>query len=146
MTGGRGPAVVALGGGHGLAASLSALRLMTDRLTAVVTVADDGGSSGRLRHELDVLPPGDLRMALAALCDDSDWGHTWRDVLQHRFRSYGPLDQHAVGNLLIVGAVGAAGGPGRRSGLGGSPARGAGAGAPDVVPTLGDRGRDRGRW
>ena len=102
MTGGRGPAVVALGGGHGLAASLSALRLMTDRLTAVVTVADDGGSSGRLRHELDVLPPGDLRMALAALCDDSDWGHTWRDVLQHRFRSDGPLDQHAVGNLLIV--------------------------------------------
>ena len=98
----RGPAVVALGGGHGLAASLSALRLMTDRITAVVTVADDGGSSGRLRDELGVLPPGDLRMALAALCDDSDWGRLWRDVLQHRFTSQGPLDQHAVGNLLIV--------------------------------------------
>ncbi|HEY0119069.1 MAG TPA: uridine diphosphate-N-acetylglucosamine-binding protein YvcK [Cellulomonas sp.] len=98
----RGPAVVALGGGHGLAASLSALRLMTDRITAVVTVADDGGSSGRLRGELGVLPPGDLRMALAALCDDSDWGRQWRDVLQHRFTSQGPLDQHAVGNLLIV--------------------------------------------
>lgn len=96
------PAVVALGGGHGLSASLSALRLMTDRITAVVTVADDGGSSGRLRDELGVLPPGDLRMALAALCDDSDWGRTWRDVLQHRFSSSGDLDQHAVGNLLIV--------------------------------------------
>ncbi|MCU1432209.1 MAG: yvcK [Actinotalea sp.] len=99
---GSGPAVVALGGGHGLYASLSALRLMTDRLTAVVTVADDGGSSGRLRAEMDVLPPGDLRMALSALCDDSDWGRTWRDVLQHRFHTDGTLDQHAVGNLLIV--------------------------------------------
>ena len=84
-----GPAVVALGGGHGLAASLSALRLMTDQLTAVVTVADDGGSCGRLRDELGVLPPGDLRMALAALCDDTEWGRTWRDVLQHRFASAG---------------------------------------------------------
>jgi len=99
---GAGPAVVALGGGHGLSATLSALRLLTDRVTAVVTVADDGGSSGRLREELDVLPPGDLRMALAALCDDSEWGRTWRDVLQHRFRTDGDLDRHAVGNLLIV--------------------------------------------
>lgn len=96
------PAVVALGGGHGLSACLSALRLMTDRITAVVTVADDGGSSGRLRDELDVLPPGDLRMALSALCDDSEWGRTWRDLLQHRFATDGPLDRHAVGNLLIV--------------------------------------------
>ncbi|MBO0900257.1 uridine diphosphate-N-acetylglucosamine-binding protein YvcK [Cellulomonas sp. zg-ZUI222] len=96
------PAFVALGGGHGLAASLSALRLMTDRITAVVTVADDGGSSGRLREELGVLPPGDLRMALAALCDDSEWGRTWRDLLQHRFATDGPLDHHSVGNLLIV--------------------------------------------
>ncbi|SDS54953.1 gluconeogenesis factor YvcK family protein [Paraoerskovia marina] len=96
------PVVAALGGGHGLSASLSALRLMADQLTAVVTVADDGGSSGRLRQELDVLPPGDLRMALAALCDDTEWGRTWRDVLQHRFTSPGDLDQHAVGNLLIV--------------------------------------------
>lgn len=96
------PAVVALGGGHGLSASLSALRLMTDRITAVVTVADDGGSSGRLREEMDVLPPGDLRMALSALCDDSEWGRTWRDLLQHRFSTDGPLDRHSVGNLLIV--------------------------------------------
>jgi len=93
---------VALGGGHGLAASLSALRLVTDRITAVVTVADDGGSSGRLREEFDVLPPGDMRMALAALCDDTEWGHQWRDVLQHRFAGHGQLGGHAVGNLLIV--------------------------------------------
>jgi uncharacterized cofD-like protein len=96
------PAVVALGGGHGLAASLGALRHLTDRLTAVVTVADDGGSSGRLRRELGVLPPGDLRMALSALCADDEWGSTWRDVLQHRFASQGELHNHAVGNLLIV--------------------------------------------
>jgi uncharacterized cofD-like protein len=98
----RGPKVVALGGGHGLAASLAALRHLTDRLTAVVTVADDGGSSGRLRREFGVLPPGDLRMALSALCDDSEWGRLWRDVLQHRFASAGALHDHALGNLLIV--------------------------------------------
>jgi uncharacterized cofD-like protein len=98
----RGPAVVALGGGHGLAASLSALRHLTDRLTAVVTVADDGGSSGRLRREFGVLPPGDLRMALSALCDDGEWGRLWRDVLQHRFASAGSLNNHSMGNLLIV--------------------------------------------
>ena len=62
--------VVAFGGGHGLFASLSALRRVTRQLTAVVTVADDGGSSGRLRRQYGVLPPGDLRMALAALCGD----------------------------------------------------------------------------
>lgn len=99
---GRGPAVVSLGGGHGLAASLSALKYLTSNLTAVVTVADNGGSSGRLRDELGVLPPGDLRMALAALCSDNEWGRTWADVLQHRFTSDGGLHQHAVGNLLIV--------------------------------------------
>ncbi len=100
--GARGPAVVALGGGHGLYASLSALRIITQNVTAVVTVADDGGSSGRLRKEFGVLPPGDLRMALSALCDDGEWGQTWRDVLQHRFSSSGPLNGHALGNLLIV--------------------------------------------
>ncbi|MCP2341201.1 gluconeogenesis factor YvcK family protein [Actinomadura rupiterrae] len=98
----RGPKVVALGGGHGLYASLTALRQVTSDLTAVVTVADDGGSSGRLRRELGVMPPGDLRMALAALCGDDEWGQTWRDVVQHRFRSEGSLHDHAVGNLLIV--------------------------------------------
>ncbi|RKW71059.1 gluconeogenesis factor YvcK family protein [Galactobacter caseinivorans] len=98
--------VTALGGGHGLSASLQALRSLDAELTAVVTVADDGGSSGTLRQEFGVLPPGDLRMALAALCDDTEWGRTWADVMQHRFTtlpdSPGTMDQHALGNLLIV--------------------------------------------
>src|SRR5215471_11263342 len=97
------PRVVALGGGHGLYASLSALRRVTRQLTAVVTVADDGGSSGRLRREFGVLPPGDLRMALAALCGDDSWGTTWSRVVQHRFTGDGDLGGHAVGNVLIVG-------------------------------------------
>ncbi|MDN5771673.1 MAG: 2-phospho-L-lactate transferase CofD family protein, partial [Microlunatus sp.] len=97
------PAVVAFGGGHGLSASLSALRRVTDRLTAIVTVADDGGSSGRLRRELHCLPPGDLRMALAALCGDDESGRTWADVLQFRFPGNGGLAGHAIGNLLIAG-------------------------------------------
>jgi uncharacterized cofD-like protein len=95
--------VVAFGGGHGLAASLSALRRVTPDVTAIVTVADDGGSSGRLRQEFGALPPGDLRMALAALCGDDDWGTTWARVVQHRFGGTGELAGHAVGNLLIAG-------------------------------------------
>ncbi len=98
---GEGPALVALGGGHGLAASLQALRRITGSLTAVVGVADDGGSSGRLRRDLGVLPPGDLRMALAALCGDDAWGSTWSRVVQHRFGGTGDVAGHAVGNLLI---------------------------------------------
>lgn len=94
--------VVALGGGHGLAATLAALRLVTPEVTAIVTVADDGGSSGRLRRDYGVLPPGDLRMALAALCCDDDWGTTWSRVVQHRFGGDGELAGHAVGNLLIT--------------------------------------------
>ena len=94
--------VVALGGGHGLAASLQALTRVTPELTAVVTVADDGGSSGRLRDELGALPPGDLRMALAALAGDDDWSRTWERLLQHRFTGTGPLSGHAVGNLLLA--------------------------------------------
>ena len=97
------PKVVALGGGHGLYSSLAALRRVTDDLTAVVTVADDGGSSGRLRAELGGLPPGDLRMALAALCGDDHNGRRWATVLQQRYRSDGPLNGHAIGNLLIEG-------------------------------------------
>ncbi len=99
---GTGPRVVALGGGHGLSASLQALRRVTDDLTAVVGVSDDGGSSGRLRREFGVPPPGDLRMALAALCGDDAWGRTWSRVVQHRFRGTGDLAGHAVGNLLIT--------------------------------------------
>ena len=98
------PRVTALGGGHGLSASLTALRRLTDELTAVVTVADDGGSSGRLRAEFGGLPPGDLRMALAALCGDDHHGRTWADILQTRFPGDGPLGGHAIGNLLITGA------------------------------------------
>jgi uncharacterized cofD-like protein len=94
--------VTALGGGHGLHASLSALRRLPLDLTAVVTVADDGGSSGRLRSEFGVLPPGDLRMALAALCGDDEWGETWARVLQHRFAGSGDMRGHVTGNLLIV--------------------------------------------
>ena len=108
MSGDRAQAVVALGGGHGLHASLSALRMLVDDLTvddltAIVTVADNGGSSGRLRGEFGVLPPGDLRMALAALCGSDTWGDTWARVLQHRFEGNGEMRGHVVGNLLIVG-------------------------------------------
>lgn len=98
----RGPRVVALGGGHGLASSLRALRHVTEAITAVVTVADNGGSSGRLRRDFGILPPGDLRMALAALCDEAEWGLQWRDVLQHRISGDGELGGHAIGNLLIM--------------------------------------------
>jgi uncharacterized cofD-like protein len=94
--------VVALGGGHGLFASLSALRRVTADVTAIVTVADDGGSSGRLRKEFGTLPPGDLRMALAALCGDDEWGVTWSRVVQHRFGGSGELAGHSSGNLLIA--------------------------------------------
>jgi uncharacterized cofD-like protein len=96
------PRVVALGGGHGLAATLRALRSVTDKITAVVTVADNGGSSGRLREEFPIMPPGDLRMALAALCADDAWGRDWAEIMQYRFTSEGPLDGHAVGNLLLA--------------------------------------------
>jgi len=95
--------VVAFGGGHGLAASLAALRQVTPLLTAVVTVADDGGSSGRLREELHALPPGDLRMALAALAADDVTAQTWATLAQHRFAGDGALGGHAVGNLVITG-------------------------------------------
>lgn len=93
---------VALGGGHGLAATLTALRLFTPDITAIVTVADDGGSSGRLRRELGVLPPGDLRQALAALCGKDELGQLWRHTLQHRYAAAGHLQGHALGNLLLL--------------------------------------------
>jgi uncharacterized cofD-like protein len=94
--------VVALGGGHGLSATLQALRRITPHITAIVGVSDDGGSSGRLREQFGIVPPGDLRMALAALCGDDNWGSTWARVLQHRFKSDGDLNEHALGNLLIT--------------------------------------------
>jgi uncharacterized cofD-like protein len=95
------PSVVALGGGHGLAVTLQALRQVTDRITAVVGVADDGGSSGRLRRDYGILPPGDLRMAVAALCGNDPASRAWADVLQFRF-AQGELDGHAIGNLLMA--------------------------------------------
>jgi len=98
--------VVALGGGHGLAVSLAALRLLDAEITAVVTVADDGGSSGRIRRELGVLPPGDLRMALAALAEAGQADSTpWSTVLQHRLGGIGALAGHPIGNLLLTGLM-----------------------------------------
>jgi uncharacterized cofD-like protein len=85
-----------------LAATLTALRQLTNQLTAIVTVADNGGSSGRLREEFPIFPPGDLRMALAALCSDDEWGRTWAEIMQHRFISDGDLNGHAMGNLLLA--------------------------------------------
>lgn len=96
--------VVALGGGHGLANSLQALRTITPSLTAIVGVADDGGSSGRLRGEFGSLPPGDLRMALAALCGANGSAHAWDELLQFRFPGDGALGGHAFGNLLLTAA------------------------------------------
>jgi len=95
---------VALGGGHGLYATLSALRLLTERVTAVVTVADDGGSSGRLRGELGVLPPGDLRMALAALADRSPSGELWGELFQHWKRTGEAVDP-ATGLVIASGTL-----------------------------------------
>ncbi|MDQ1467566.1 MAG: hypothetical protein QOH10_1981, partial [Actinomycetota bacterium] len=99
------PAVVALGGGHGLSVALQAARRYAGSITAVVSVADDGGSSGRLRRDLDVPAPGDLRKCLVALAGE---GSPWAAVLEHRFRS-GELEGHALGNLLIVGLTEALG-------------------------------------
>jgi uncharacterized cofD-like protein len=94
-----GPAVVALGGGHGLATALWAIRRYAGSITAVVSVADDGGSSGRLRRDLGVPPPGDIRRCLVALAGD---GGPWAGAFEHRFRE-GELAGHALGNLVLVG-------------------------------------------
>ncbi|WP_342319792.1 gluconeogenesis factor YvcK family protein [Corynebacterium mayonis] len=93
-----------LGGGHGLYQTLRATRFAgATHTNAVVTVADDGGSSGRLRREMDIIPPGDLRMALSALASDDEDGQLWRTALQHRFGGNGAMAGHALGNFLIVG-------------------------------------------
>lgn len=90
--------VVALGGGHGLSVTLRALRGIGIEPTAIVGTGDDGGSSGRLRAHLGVPPPGDLRMALAALAEEG----LWTRVLQHRFGGAGDVEGHALGNLILV--------------------------------------------
>ena len=97
----RGPNIVALGGGHGLAVALRAARRYAGTLTAVVSVADDGGSSGRLRRDLDVVPPGDLRKCLVALAEPDD---VWATAFEHRFGGT-ELGGHALGNLILVGLV-----------------------------------------
>ena len=94
--------LVALGGGHGLAATLTSLRSVTEDITAIVTVADDGGSSGRLRRDFGVIPPGDLRMALAALCADDEWGNAWAQAIQYRFPGDEGVGGHALGNLMLT--------------------------------------------
>lgn len=88
---------MAIGGGHGLSRSLTAMRIHGWRPTAVVSVADDGGSSGRLRRDLDVSPPGDLRLALSTLCPDP----VRRGLLEYRFEG-GDLAGHALGNLVLL--------------------------------------------
>lgn len=96
--------VTCLGGGHGLFQTLRAARsLHLQEINAIVTVADDGGSSGRIRRELGHIPPGDLRMALCALASETEQGKLWETLLQHRFGGTGALAGHAVGNLLISG-------------------------------------------
>jgi uncharacterized cofD-like protein len=99
-----GPRVVALGGGHGLAATLRAARQYGADVTAIVSVADDGGSSGRLREIFGVPPPGDLRKCLVALSSPS----VWSTAFEHRFDA-GELEGHALGNLVIAGLAASTG-------------------------------------
>jgi uncharacterized cofD-like protein len=95
------PKVVAIGGGHGLAATLRAVRTYTDRITAIVSVADDGGSSGRLRQLLHIIPPGDLRMCLVALAEP---GSLLASAFDFRFADE-ELAGHALGNLVLAGLI-----------------------------------------
>jgi len=96
---GRGPKIVAVGGGTGLSVLLSGLKEYTSNITAIVTVADDGGSSGRLRQQFDMLPPGDIRNCLVALADAST---LMRDLFQFRFDTSSELSGHSFGNLFIT--------------------------------------------
>lgn len=95
----RGPKIVAIGGGHGLSTLLRGLKEHTNNLTAIVTVADDGGSSGRLRREMGVLPPGDIRMCLVALADAEP---LMTELFQYRFQKGTGLEGHSFGNLFLV--------------------------------------------
>ncbi|MDR1616358.1 MAG: YvcK family protein, partial [Syntrophomonadaceae bacterium] len=91
--------IVVIGGGTGLAVLLKGLKIYTSNLTAIVTVSDDGGSSGRLRAELGVLPPGDIRNCLVALADTEI---LMAKLFQHRFNNGKWLEGHNLGNLLLV--------------------------------------------
>lgn len=95
----RGPRIVTIGGGTGLPNLLAGLKGYTSHLTAVVTVADDGGSSGRLRQDLKMLPPGDLRNCLLALAETEP---LMQKLFQHRFSGQGGLEGHSFGNLFIA--------------------------------------------
>jgi len=95
----RGPRIVVLGGGHGLASLLRGLKEYTHNITAIVTVSDDGGSSGELRKQMGVLPPGDIRNCLAALSNNED---LLSQVFQYRFASGAGLEGHSLGNLFIT--------------------------------------------
>ena len=95
----RGPRIVTVGGGHGLATLLRGLKAYTRKLTAIVTVADDGGSSGRLRETFGILPPGDIRNCLAALSNDEQM---LTQLFRYRFSGAGELDGHSFGNLFIT--------------------------------------------
>ncbi len=95
----RGPRVVAVGGGHGLSTLLSGLKLYTDHITAIVGVADDGGSSGRLRREFGILPPGDIRRCLAALAEAEP---LMTKLFEYRFSGGAGLEGHSFGNLFIT--------------------------------------------
>lgn len=101
MSGTGGPEVVALGGGHGLAVTLRAVSSYAGRVTAVVSVADDGGSTGRLRQWWDGPAPGDIRRCLLALAGDGPDQKLWAQVLDHRFGE-GDLAGHSLGNLVLV--------------------------------------------
>ncbi len=102
----RGPHIVAIGGGTGLSTLLRGLKKYSDNLTAIVTVADDGGSSGRLRRSLGLPPPGDLRSCLAALSNDED---LLTQLFQYRFRDGDELGGHSFGNLFIAALTGVTG-------------------------------------
>ena len=102
-----GPKVVAIGGGHGLAATLRAVRTYTDRVTAIVSVADDGGSSGRLRELLEMIPPGDLRKCLVALAEP---GSPLAAAFEYRFGEE-ELAGHSLGNLILAGLLESCGDP-----------------------------------
>src|SRR5688572_32360405 len=95
----RGPRIVTIGGGHGLATLLRGLKTYTRNLTAIVTVADDGGSSGRLRESFGILPPGDIRNCLAALSNDEEM---LTQLFRYRFSGASGLDGHSFGNLFIT--------------------------------------------
>lgn len=99
----RGPEIVTIGGGTGLSVLLRGLKQYTSNITAVVTVMDDGGSSGRLRREMDMLPPGDIRNCLIALADDES---RMSKIFQHRFENGSELGGHSLGNLIIAGVEG----------------------------------------